>query len=82
MKNKVPCNHSIERSITNESNLAENGSTDSTSSSAVGEAMIELLLQPHQAETGGGGGGSDNRGWRDDDKDKDNNNNRTYKRRR
>ena len=82
MKNKVPCNHSIEHSITNESNLTESGSTDSTSSSAVGEAMIEFLLQPHQVETGGGGGGSDNRGWRDDDKDKDNNNNRTYKRRR
>lgn len=82
MKNKVPCNHSIEHSITNESNLTESGSTDSTSSSAVGEAMIEFLLQPHQVETGGGGGGNDNRGWRDDDKDKDNNNNRTYKRRR
>ena len=82
VKNKVPGNHSIEHSITNESNLTESGSTDSTSSSAVGEAMIEFLLQPHQAETGGGGGGSDNRGWRDDDKDKDNNNNRTYKRRR
>ena len=82
MKNKVPCNHSIEHSITNESNLTESGSTDSTSSSAVGESMIEFLLQPHQAETGCGGGGSDNRGWRDDDKDKDNNNNRTYKRRR
>jgi hypothetical protein len=82
MKNKVPCNHSIEHSITNESNLTESGSTDSTSSSAIGEAMIEFLLQPHQVETGGGGGGNDNRGWRDDDKDKDNNNNRTYKRRR
>lgn len=82
VKNKVPGNHSIEHSITNESNLTESRSTDSTSSSAVGEAMIEFLLQPHQAETGCGGGGSDNRGWRDDDKDKDNNNNRTYKRRR
>lgn len=82
VKNKVPGNHSIEHSITKESNLTESGSTDSTSSSAVGEAMIEFLLQPHQAETGCGGGGSDNRGWRDDDKDKDNNNNRTYKRRR
>ena len=49
---------------------------------AVGEALIELMLQPHQVETGSGGGGSDNRGWRDDDKDKDNNKNRTYKRRR
>ena len=82
VKNKVPGNHSIEHSITYESNLTESGSTDSTSSSAVGEAMIEFLLQPHQVETGCGGGGSDNRGWRDDDKDKDNNNNRTYKRRR
>lgn len=82
VKNKVPCNNSIERSITHESNLTESGSTDSTSSSAIGEAMIEFLLQPHQVETGGGGGSSDERGWRDDDKDKDNKNNRTYKRRR
>lgn len=67
--------------IPNSRNFTESGSIDSTSSSAVGEAMIEFLLQPHQVETGGGGG-SDNRGWRDDDKDKDNNNNRTYKRRR
>ena len=82
VKNKVPGNHSIEHSITYESNLTESGSTDSTSSSAVGEAMIEFLLQPHQVQTSGGGGDSDNRGWRDDDRDKDNNKNRTYKRRR
>lgn len=82
VKNEIPANHSNEHTITTESNLAEYGSTDSTSSSAVGEAMIEFLLQPHQVETGGGGSGYDNRGWRDDDKDKDNNNNRTYKRRR
>lgn len=82
VKNEIPDNHSNEHTITTESNLTESGSTDSTSSSAVGEAMIEFLLQPHQVETGGGGGVSDNRGWRDDDKDKDNNNNLTYKRRR
>jgi hypothetical protein len=65
-----------------ESSSVENESSGSTNSSAVGEALIELMLQPHQVQTGGGGGGSDNRGWRDDDRDKDNNKNRTYKRRR
>ena len=65
-----------------ESCSIENESSGSTNSSAVGEALIELMLQPHQVETGSGGGGSDNRGWRDDDKDKDNNKNRTYRRRR
>ncbi|MBR5803082.1 MAG: relaxase/mobilization nuclease domain-containing protein [Bacteroidaceae bacterium] len=82
VKDEVSANHSNGHAITTESNLSESGSTGNTSSSAVGEAMIELLLQPHQVETGGGGGGSDNRGWRDDNKEKDNNNNRTYKRRR
>ena len=65
-----------------ESSTIENESLGSTNSSAVGEALIELVLQPHQVQTGGGGGDSDNRGWRDDDRDKDNNKNRTYKRRR
>lgn len=64
-----------------ESSSIENESSGSTNSPAVGEALIELMLQPHQVQTGGGGGDSDNRGWRDDDRDKDNNN-RTYKRRR
>ena len=65
-----------------ESRTIENENSGSTNSSAVGEALIELMLQPHQVQTGGGGGDSDNRGWRDDDRDKDNNKNRTYKRRR
>ena len=65
-----------------ESSTIENESSGSTNSSAVGEALIELVFQPHQVQTGGGGGDSDNRGWRDDDRNKDNNKNRTYKRRR
>ena len=74
--------HSIDNTECMESSTIENESSGSTNSSAVGEALIELMLQPHQVQTGGGGGDSDNRGWRDDDRDKDNNKNRTYKRRR
>lgn len=45
----------------------------------IGEAMAELIVQPHVVQTGGGGGGgSDDRGWRDEDKDKKN----PYRRRR
>ena len=65
-----------------ESRTIETESSGSTNSSVVGEVLIELMLQPHQVQTGCGGGDSDNRGWRDDDRDKDNNKNRTYKRRR
>ena len=74
--------HSNDNTECMESSTIENESSGSTNSSAVGEALIEFMLQPHQVQTGGGGGGSDNRGWRDDDRDKDNNKNRTYKRRR
>ena len=74
--------HSNENTECMESSTIENESSCSTNSSAVGEALIEFMLQPHQVQTGGGGGDSDNRGWRDDDRDKDNNKNRTYKRRR
>ena len=73
--------HSNDNTECMESSSIENVSSGSTNSPAVGEALIELMLQPHQVQTGGGGGDSDNRGWRDDDRDKDNNN-RTYKRRR
>lgn len=45
----------------------------------IGEAMAELIVQPHVVQTGGGGGGgSDDRGLRDEDKDKKN----PYRRRR
>ena len=74
--------HSNDNTECMESSTIENDSSGCTNTSAVGEALIELMLQPHQVQTGGGGGDSDNRGWRDDDRDKDNNKNRTYKRRR
>ena len=74
--------HSNDNTECMESSTIENESSGCTNTFAVGEALIELMLQPHQVQTGGGGGDSDNRGWRDDDRDKDNNKNRTYKRRR
>lgn len=52
---------------------------DTSVGGGIGEAMAELIIQPHVVQTGGGGGGgSDNRGWRDEDKDKKN----PYRRRR
>ena len=61
--------------------------TDSSSDSGfsptsnIGEAVVELVMQPHiTPASGGGGGGNDNdRGWRDDDKEKEH---IPYKRRR
>ena len=71
---------------TNESTNAlvgTDGSSDSGFSPAsnIGEAVVELVMQPHIAPaSGGGGGGNDNdRGWRDDDKEKEH---VPYKRRR
>lgn len=71
---------------TNESTnglVGTDGSSDSGFSPAsnIGEAVVELVMQPHIAPTsGGGGGGNDNdRGWRDDDKEKEH---IPYKRRR
>lgn len=52
------------------------------SGGCIGEAMAELIVQPHIAPTSGGGGGSgDDRGWNDEDKEKDRKNN-PYRRRR
>lgn len=46
----------------------------------IGEAVAELIIQPHVAQTGGGGGGgSDDRDWNDENKEKKKN---PYKRRR
>ena len=71
---------------TNESTnglVGTDGSSDSGFSPAsnIGEAVEELVMQPHIVPaSGGGGGGSDNdRGWRDDDKEKEH---IPYKRRR
>lgn len=54
---------------------------DTSVGSGIGEAMAELIIQPHVVQTGGGGGGgNDDRGWRDEDKEKNKKN--PYRRRR
>lgn len=55
------------------------GSGASAAGGGIGEAMVELVMQPHVVQTGGGGG-SDNRGWNDEDKEKNRKN--PYRRRR
>lgn len=56
-------------------------SDNSTASGNLGEAAVEIIIQPHVVQSAGGGGGRNDRGWRDDDKEKEKNN-RQYKRRR
>ncbi len=52
-----------------------------SSGGGIGEAVAELVMQPHVVQTGGGGGGgSDKRDWNDEDKEKNKKN--PYKRRR
>lgn len=64
---------------------AENTLLNSTDSSTIGgnigEAAVEVIMQPHIVQSTGGGGGSNDRGWRDDDKEKKKNN-KPYSRRR
>ena len=50
-----------------------------SSGGGIGEAIAELVMQPHVVQTGGGGGGND-RDWNDEDKEKNKKN--PYKRRR
>lgn len=53
---------------------------DTSVGGGIGEAMTELIIQPHVVQTGGGGGGgSDDRAWNDEDKEKKKN---PYRRRR
>ena len=53
------------------------GSDGGTSSgSNIGEAIAEVLLQPHAATITGGGGGGASSGWRDDDDDDEKNKNK------
>ena len=56
-------------------------SDNSTVGGNLGEAAVEIIMQPHAVQSAGGGGGNNDRGWRDDDKEKERNN-RPYKRRR
>lgn len=64
---------------------AENSLPDSTDNStiggSIGEAAVEIIMQPHNVQSAGGGGGGNDRGWRDDNKEKEKNN-KPYKRRR
>lgn len=64
---------------------AENSLPDSTDNSTIGgnigEAAVEIIMQPHTVQSTGGGGGNNDRGWRDDDKEKKKNS-KPYSRRR
>lgn len=51
-----------------------------SSGGGIGEAVTELVMQPHVVQTGGGGGGGNDRDWNDEDKEKSKKN--PYKRRR
>lgn len=54
---------------------------NASSGGSIGEAMAELIIQPHVVQTGGGGGGgNDDRDWNDEDNKKNKKN--PYKRRR
>lgn len=71
-----------EISITPDSITTADTATDGDTSAGcnIGEAMAELIIQPHVVQTGGGGGSSsDNRDWNDDDKERKKN---PYRRRR
>lgn len=61
--------------------ILPDGSDNSTAGGNLGEAAMEIIMQPHIVQSAGGGGGSNDRGGRDDDKEKVKNN-RPYKRRR
>ena len=73
-----------DNSGTDATGAAENKLQDSTDGSSIigniGEAAVEIIMQPHDVQTIGGGGSSD-LGWRDDDKEKEKND-RPYRRRR
>lgn len=53
-------------------------SDGSSSGSGIGEAIVDVLLQPNVAPVSSGGGGSASGGWRDDDDDDEKNKN-SYK---
>ena len=57
-------------------------SGDSGSSSSIGAAIAEALLQPHVAPTSSGGGNGPSGGWRDDDDDYEKNRNKYKPRKR
>ena len=61
--------------------ILPDSSDNSTVGGNLGEAAMEIIIQPHAVQSAGGGGGSNDRGWRDDNKEKERNN-RQYKRRR
>ena len=54
-------------------------SDGSSSGSGIGEAIVDVLLQPNVAPVSSGGGGGASGGWRDDDDDDEKNKNRRTK---
>ena len=56
-------------------------SDGSSSGSGIGEAIVDVLLQPNVAPVSSGGGGSASGGWRDDDDEKNKNSYKPRKRR-
>ena len=62
-------------------NALPDGADSSTIGGNIGEAAVEIIMQPHAVQSTGGGGGGNDRGWRDDDKEKKKNN-KPYSRRR
>jgi len=68
-----------------EDGTAEQQTTPSdgaSSGSGIGEAIVDVLLQPSVAPTPSGGGGGTSGGWRDDDDDEDKNKNHYRPRKR
>lgn len=63
-------------------NTLPDGTESSTIGGNIGEAAVEIIMQPHAVQSARGGGGGNDRGWRDDDKEKKKNNNKPYSRRR
>lgn len=62
-------------------NALPDGADNSTIGGNIGEAAVEIIMQPHIVQSSGGGGGNNDRGWRDDDKEKKKND-KPYSRRR
>lgn len=74
-----------DNSGTDATSAAENKLQDSTGGTSIigniGEAAVEIIMQPHVVQSSGGGGESSDLGWRDDDKEKEKKN-KPYRRRR
>ena len=67
--------HDIEHSTSEDGTAGQltMPSDGSSSGSGIGEAIVDVLLQPNVAPTLSGGGGGTSGGWRDDDDDDEKN---------